>query len=193
MHVQRSEPRSAFVSHPGSQRYPNTKAPRRGIKTKITSAFEKHPTPPCWGALATERHVRSDAPRLQSTSRCVCGRYTKRSSVFNKQASDWATRCWDHWVGGIRNSDGLEIDTNRMEDSARVFYVNTLFQVKGKPRRLPNLIIPGCHRLFLSPLPDGLASSSPVLSLSLSPSPFFGVVLSQRPSPPAPFPISGFK
>lgn len=91
----------------------------------------------------------------------------------------------------MRNNDGFEIDMNRTEDSARVFYVNTLFQVKGKPRRLPNLIIPGCHRLFLSPLPDGLASSSPVLYLSLSL--FFGVVLSQRPSPPAPFPISGFK
>lgn len=68
------EPRSAFVSHPGSQRYPNTKAPRRGIKTKITSASEQHPAPPCWGALATERHVRSDASRRQSSSRCLCGR-----------------------------------------------------------------------------------------------------------------------
>lgn len=191
MQAQRSEPRSAFVSHLGSQQYPNTKAPRTGIKTKITSAFQQHPTPPCWGALATERHVGSDAWRLQASSRCLCGRSTKRSSVFNKQASDWSTRCWDHWVGGIRNNDGLEIDANRTEESARVFYVNTPFQVKGKPRRLPNLIIPACHRLFLSPLPDGLASSSPVLSLS--PSLFFGAVLSQRPSPPAPFPISGFK
>lgn len=168
MHAQRSEPRSAFVSHPGSQRDPNTKAPRRGIKTKITSAVEQHPAPPCWGALATERHVRSEASRLQSSSRCLCGRWRKRSSDFNKQASDWSTRCWDHWVGGRRNNDGFEIDANRMEDSAPVFYVNTLFQVKRKPRRLPNLIIPGCHRLFLSPLPDGLASSSPALSLSVS-------------------------
>lgn len=64
-----------------------------------------------------------------------------------------------------RGSDGFGAmmvgkDVSRMENSVCVFFLFYFFlffmlipfQVNRKPRRLPNLIMPGCHRLFLSHL-----------------------------------------
>lgn len=42
-------------------------------------------------------------------------------------------------------------DVSRMENTVCIFMLIP-FQVNRKPHRLPNLIMLGCHRLFLSPL-----------------------------------------
>lgn len=78
------------------------------------------------------------------------------------------------WERLVWSDDGLKRCEQNGEQCV-FFYVNSFFQVNRKPHSLPNLIMPGCHTLFLSPLfqmgwfhPPPFLSPSLILSLSLS-------------------------
>lgn len=85
---------------------------------------------------------------------CHCFKNSWRR-ICNKQPNDWSTRCWNHgeWEEWIWGRWWLEkVWAQWGEVCVCVCFMLIPFQVNRKPYRLPNLIMLGCHRLFLSPL-----------------------------------------